>query len=133
MLIDALLILGGSGLLVLTAWRRRGRSGGRAWANELYNRQGYLFWLPGFGLMLVAAGVIGFAEALDVQPMGYAAGLLFLLGGLVSLWGGLFLPVPSWYLPAWLRPIVARERREARERRADRRRRRRGQKAAGTR
>lgn len=115
-LIDALLVLAGLGLVGVSAWRRRG--GSRAWAKQPYSRNAYLFWLPGFGLVLLGAGLVRLA---DGGPAGVLGVLAVWLGGLLALWGGLFLPVPAWYLPAWLRPVVARERRDARARRTARR------------
>lgn len=124
MLIDVLLILGGIGLLWACVWRRRGRSGGRSWARRTTDRRTWLLALPSGGLMLVAVGVMRVGDDVGLPALTMSGVLVFAIGGVMILWGLLFLPIPSWYLPAWLRPVVARERREARERRQERHRRR---------
>jgi len=133
MLLDVVLVLAGSALLAMSVWRRRGRSGGRAWAKEPYSRQSWLFGMPGLGLMLVAGALMRIGGATGRPALSVVAFGAFFVGVVTFFWGALFLPAPAWALPDWLRPVVARERREAQERRADRRRRRRAHKAAGTR
>ncbi|GAA2727407.1 hypothetical protein CAE01nite_29590 [Cellulomonas aerilata] len=126
MLLDVVLLAAGAGVLAASVRRRRGRSGGRAWAQEQFSRQGWLFCMPGIGLMLVAAALLRIGGAVDLVALTVVAVVAFFVGAAVFFWGALFLPAPAWALPAWLRPVVARERREVRERREDRRRRRAG-------
>lgn len=130
---SVLLLVAGLALVGLSIWRRRGRSGGRAWARWQGSRQAWLFFLPGFGLILIAAGVVLIGEAANVMAVMIFGSLILLVGGVISLWGGFFIPPPMWFLPSWLRPIVATERAERHQLRENRRRRRRerSQKSSG--
>lgn len=123
-LMNILLLIGGAVLVGLSIWRRRGRSGGRGWASGLHNRQAWLFFLPGFGLILVAAAVVLLGQASETMAVTVVGSFILLIGAAISLWGGLFIPPPMWFLPAWLRPVVIREREERRQLREEKRRKR---------
>jgi hypothetical protein len=132
MILDIVLVLAGAALLAAAVRRRRGR-GGRGWAKEPFARQSWLFSMPGIALFLLGGGALRMADAADLGPLRVVAFVVMAVGVVIFLWGALFLPVPARALPAWVRPVVERERREARERRADRRRRRAEKTTAGTR
>ena len=61
-----------------------------------------LFWLPGIALILIATGpLMTYDNGANGVVLGFVP--LVLVGGLLSIWGGLFLPVPRWYTPRWTR------------------------------
>ena len=102
------LILGGVAAMALVLWSRGGRTHrARWWADkgtgDALDERLVLFFLPG-----IALGLWGFALLYDfsgsqVQWWRLPALPALLLGFVLIMWGGLQLPVPRWYLPAWLR------------------------------
>lgn len=98
------LTLAGAALLAFAVWSRRGTTPrARWWAGERINENAVLFWLPGLGLILVAAGFLSFHRSGPGADWTFWFVPLVAVGGALALWGGLFLPVPKWYAPGWTR------------------------------
>jgi hypothetical protein len=96
-------ILTGVGVLILAVavWSRLGRRrAARWWVGDRVNENAVLFWLPGIALILIAAGPL---STYDDSPQRWVFWFVpvLLAGAVLSLWGGLFLPVPRWYAPGW--------------------------------
>ncbi|MDN5796651.1 MAG: hypothetical protein L0H79_12960 [Intrasporangium sp.] len=92
----------GISLLAVVLWCRLGQSErARWWTGDRVHENAVLFWLPGLGLILLAAGPLMTYDGANRGVLSFVP--LVLLGGLLSLWGGLFLPVPRWYTPRWTR------------------------------
>jgi hypothetical protein len=88
-------------ILAVGVWSRLGRThGARWWVGDRFQESAILFWLPGLALVLAAtAGLRGYDDGANKGALAYVP--LLLVGLVVSLWGGLFLPVPRWYVPRW--------------------------------
>ncbi|MBO1751384.1 hypothetical protein J4G33_06165 [Actinotalea sp. BY-33] len=89
-------------LLALTLWWRAAPAPGRTrwWTGMDLNERSVLLGLPGFALMLVAAGPMGTYEG-EAWKLWFS--LVFAVGGVMAMWAWLFLPLPRWLLPRWLR------------------------------
>lgn len=107
-------VVAGVLLAVFVLWSRRGRSHRARWwaargdGGALDERMVLLF-LPGIALVLIALGPLLQYDEFDRSTnwlLGFAP--LAIIGGVLTLWGGLQLPVPRWYLPRWLRQRAAR-------------------------
>jgi hypothetical protein len=88
-------------MLAFVVWSRLGRThGARWWVGDRFQESAVLFWLPGLALVLAAtAGLRGYDDGANKGALAYVP--LLLVGLVVSLWGGLFLPAPRWYVPRW--------------------------------
>lgn len=105
--VSVLLVLAAAALLAFVGWCRRGATlGARWWVGDRHQESAVLFWLPGLALVLAAtAGLRGYGPG---PHAGLFALVPLLLSGLaLSLWGGLFLPVPRWFVPRWARETTA--------------------------
>ena len=98
---SALLVVVAVGMLGFVVWSRLGRTeGARWWVGDRLQESAVLFWLPGLALVLAAtAGLRGYGNGANPGALAFVP--LLLVGLVVSLWGGLFLPVPRWYVPRW--------------------------------
>lgn len=99
----ALLILAALALAGFVGWCRSGRSiASRWWVGDRLNESAILFWLPALAVVLLTTAALrGYDDGNLPLRLLLVPGLL---GGLLlSLWGGLFLPVPRWYVPRWAR------------------------------
>ena len=98
---SALLVVVAVAMLGFVAWSRLGRTeGARWWVGDRLQESAVLFWLPGLALVLAAtAGLRGYGNGAHPGVLAFVP--LLLVGLVVSLWGGLFLPVPRWYVPRW--------------------------------
>jgi len=105
--VSALLVVVAVAMLGFVVWSRLGRTeGARWWVGDRLQESAVLFWLPGLALVLAAtAGLRGYGNG--AHPGALAFVPLLLVGLVVSLWGGLFLPVPRWYVPRWSRQARA--------------------------
>lgn len=120
-------------LLWYALWCRFGRSrAAHHWIPKAFTwndrYEGFVLLLaPGFGLM-AGGGLIanlsgaGTRDAYNVW-LAVPGGVLFLLGVVMGLWALFGLPIPRWYIPPRLRPIVD-ARKEADHRRKEEKRRR---------
>lgn len=98
------LTLAGCALLAFALWSRSGlNQRSKWWIGSRVNENAVLFWLPGLGLILFAAGFLSNHAAGTAADWTFWFVPLVVIGGLLSLWGGLFLPVPRWYAPRWTR------------------------------
>ena len=88
-------------MLAFVVWSRLGHThGARWWVGDRFQESAVLFWLPGLALVLAAtAGLRGYDDGANKGALAYVP--LLLVGLVVSLWGGLFLPAPRWYVPRW--------------------------------
>lgn len=99
-----ILTVAGVLLLAYAGWSRLGRTrAARWWAGNVVNENAVLFWLPGLGLILLASGPLLTYEAGPGGHWSFWFVPLVAIGGVLALWGGLFLPVPQWYAPRWTR------------------------------
>ena len=105
--LSVLLVVVALALLGFVTWSRLGRThGARWWVGERFQESAVLFWLPGLALVLLAtAGLRGYDDG--ANPGVLVLVPVLLLGLVVSLWGGLFLPVPRWYVPRWAHEVRA--------------------------
>lgn len=100
------------GLLVL--WSRAGRTHrARWWASRgtgsTLDERMVLFFLPGIAVALVGLGPVLHYDEFDRSTHWLLWFVpLLIIGGALTLWGGLQLPVPRWYLPRWRRPAANR-------------------------
>ncbi|GAA3704552.1 hypothetical protein GCM10022399_21410 [Terrabacter ginsenosidimutans] len=101
MAVSVLLLVVAVVMLAFVVWSRLGRThGARWWVGDRFQESAILFWLPGLALVLAAtAGLRGYDDGANKGALAYVP--LLLVGLVVSLWGGLFLPVPRWYVPRW--------------------------------
>jgi hypothetical protein len=99
--VSVLLLVVAVVMLAFVVWSRLGRThGARWWVGDRFQESAVLFWLPGLALVLAAtAGLRGYDDGANKGALAYVP--LLLVGLVVSLWGGLFLPVPRWYVPRW--------------------------------
>lgn len=99
--VSALLVLVAVAMLGFVVWSRLGLTeGARWWVGDRLQESAVLFWLPGLALVLAAtAGLRGYGNGAHTGALAFVP--LLLVGLVVSLWGGLFLPVPGWYVPRW--------------------------------
>ncbi|WP_147062715.1 hypothetical protein [Terrabacter aerolatus] len=104
---SVLLVVVAVALLGFVVWSRLGRSeGARWWVGDRFQESAILFWLPGIALVLGAtAGLRGYDDGAHQGALAFVP--LLLVGLVVSLWGGLFLPAPRWYVPRWSREARA--------------------------
>lgn len=98
---SALLVVVAVAMLGFVVWSRLGRThGARWWVGDRFQESAILFWLPGLALVLAAtAGLRGYDDGANKGALAFVP--LLLVGLVVSLWGGLFLPAPRWYVPRW--------------------------------
>ncbi|WP_344255192.1 hypothetical protein [Terrabacter carboxydivorans] len=98
---SALLVVVAVAMLGFVVWSRLGRThGARWWVGDRLQESAILFWLPGLALVLAAtAGLRGYDDGANKGALAFVP--LLLVGLVVSLWGGLFLPAPRWYVPRW--------------------------------
>lgn len=98
------LTLAGAALLAFAGWSRRGATTrARWWVGSRLQESAALFWLPGVGLILFAAGFLSTHRSGGSADWTFWFVPLVAIGGTLALWGGLFLPVPKWYSPGWTR------------------------------
>lgn len=98
---SVLLVVVAVAVLGFVVWSRLGRTlGARWWVGDRFQESAVLFWLPGLALVLAAtAGLRGYDGGAHRGALLFVP--LLLVGLVVSLWGGLFLPAPRWYVPRW--------------------------------
>lgn len=102
-------VVGGLAVLALTWWSRAGRTHrARWWANRgdggTLDERMVLFFLPSIGLFGIAVGpLMSFEPNNPAHTWMLVFAPLLLVAFVLLVWGGLILPVPRWYLPAWLR------------------------------
>lgn len=98
------LSLAGCALLAVAGWSRSGVSRrSRWWVGSRLHESAALFWLPGVGLILFAAGFLSTHRSGSSADWTFWFVPLAGLGGILALWGALFLPLPKWYPPRWAR------------------------------
>jgi hypothetical protein len=99
--VSVLLLVVAVVMLAFVVWSRLGRThGARWWVGDRFQESAILCWLPGLALVLAAtAGLRGYDDGANKGALAYVP--LLLVGLVVSLWGGLFLPAPRWYVPRW--------------------------------
>lgn len=93
--------LGVALLAVSLYWRSGATDASRWWAGRTWNEHVILMVLPGLGLLMVVGSLTPLAGDSDVLVLLMAPPLLF--AAAILLWGMLFLPIPQWFKPTWLR------------------------------
>lgn len=98
------LTLAGAALLAVAVWSRRGATPrARWWVGSRLNESAALFWFPGVGLILFAAGFLSTHRSGSGADWTFWFVPLVAVGGALALWGALLLPIPRWYTPRWTR------------------------------
>ena len=98
-----------SGIMILGVtflWRQGSTRRTRWWKGSDLNERAVLLGLPGLGLIVLSAGPLSTYVKGEDWKLWFA--VLFLVGAIMAMWAWLFLPIPRWWMPPWLREEKSR-------------------------